>query len=103
MLSLVFYVPESDLEIVKEALFAAGAGRIGNYEKCCWQTKGTGQFRPCEGASPAIGRIGEVERVEEWKVEMVCEESVVGAVVSALHEAHPYETPAYHVLKTLPL
>jgi hypothetical protein len=103
MLSLVFYVPESDLEIVKEALFAAGAGRIGNYDRCCWQTKGNGQFRPLPGSNPTIGSHGSVERVEEWKVEMVCDESLVSAVVAALHAAHPYETPAYHVLRTLPL
>jgi hypothetical protein len=101
MLSIVFYCPEPDLEAVKEAMFAAGAGRIGSYDRCCWQAKGTGQFRPLAGSDPAIGRVGELERVDEWKVEMVCEESVVGAVVSALRAAHPYETPAYHVLKTM--
>ena len=103
MLSLVFYCPESDLEKVKEAMFAAGAGRIGNYDRCCWQVKGQGQFRPLEGADPSIGSVGNVERVDEWKVEMVCEEANVGAVVAALHDAHPYETPAYHVLKTFPV
>lgn len=103
MLSIVFYVPESDLEKVKDAMFAAGAGRIGHYDKCCWQVKGAGQFRPLAGANPTLGSVGSVERVDEWKVEMVCDESLVGEVVAALHAAHPYETPAYHVLKTLPL
>ena len=103
MLSIVFYVPDSDLEKVKEAMFSAGAGRIGHYEKCCWQVRGTGQFLPIEGAEPTLGSVGSVEKVDEWKVEMVCEEGTVGAVIAALHAAHPYETPAYHVLKTLPL
>lgn len=103
MLSLVFYVPEPDLERVKEALFAAGAGRIGHYDRCCWQTKGVGQFRALDGATPAIGAVGALERVDEWKVEMVCEEGLEGPVIEALLAAHPYETPAYHVLRTLPV
>jgi hypothetical protein len=103
MLSIVFYCPEADLEKVKAALFAAGAGRIGHYDQCCWQTLGTGQFRPLVGANPTIGAVGAVEQVREWKVEMVCEEAVVAGVVRALHEAHPYETPAYHVLRTMAL
>jgi len=97
MLSLVFYVPDSHLEQVKTAVFAAGAGRIGNYDQCCWQTKGTGQFRPLEGSNPAIGSTGTLEKVDEWKVELVLEESCAPAVVSALKAAHPYETPAYHL------
>jgi hypothetical protein len=101
MLSIVFYVPESDLEKVKDAMFAAGAGRIGHYDQCSWQTRGTGQFRALTGADPAIGKVGTLERVDEWKVEMVCEEDVLGAVVAALVKAHPYETPAYHVLRTV--
>jgi hypothetical protein len=103
MFSIVFYVPDSDLEKVKDAMFAAGAGRIGNYDRCCWQVRGTGQFRALDGATPTIGAVGAVARVDEWKVEMVCEESVVREVVKALHDAHPYETPAYHVLRTMAL
>jgi hypothetical protein len=96
LLSLVVYIPESDLEKVKNAMFDAGAGRIGNYDRCCWQTKGVGQFRGLEGADPAIGQVGELERVDEWKVEMVCEAAHVQAVIAAMKRAHPYETPAYH-------
>jgi hypothetical protein len=101
MLSLVFYVPESHLDRVKSALFDAGAGRIGNYDRCCWQTKGVGQFRALPGADPTIGKVGEIERVDEWKVEMVCDEALIGKVVEALHGAHPYETAAFHVVKTI--
>jgi hypothetical protein len=101
MVSLIFYVPESDLEKVKDALFAAGAGKIGNYDHCCWQTRGTGQFRPLEGSNPAIGQQNRVETVEEWKVEMVCEEELVDEAIRALKEAHPYETPAFLVTEPI--
>lgn len=100
MVALQVYVPESHLESVKAALFAAGAGRIGNYDSCCWQTKGTGQFRPLENSNPFLGKQGAVERVDEWKIELVCEESLLPKVLEALKAAHPYETPAYLVLRS---
>ncbi len=96
MIALVVYVPENALDQVKAALFAAGAGRIGNYDSCCWQTKGVGQFRPLEGANPALGKVGAVEQVDEWKLELVVENGQIEAVIQALKKAHPYETPAYH-------
>lgn len=96
MLSLVFYVPENDLEKVKNAMLDAGGGRIGNYDRCCWQTKGVGQFRPLAGANPAIGEVGEVEKLDEWKVEMVVAPDKIQAVIAAMKKAHPYETVAYY-------
>lgn len=101
MVSLVVYVPESHLEEVKQAMFSAGAGRIGNYDSCCWQTKGVGQYRPLPGSDPYLGEAGKVETVDEWKIELVCDPNLVPAVVKAMKEAHPYETPAYHVASTL--
>lgn len=98
---LCFYVPESHLERVKTAVFAAGAGRIGNYDSCCWQTMGEGQFRPLSGSSPYVGQRGRVERVAEYRVEMVCEQHVVGEVIAALKHSHPYEEPAYDVLAVI--
>lgn len=95
MYKICFYVPESHLEKVKDALFAAGAGKIGNYESCCWQTRGTGQFRPMAGSSPHIGTEGTLEVLEEYKVEMVCHDRFIDAAVKALREAHPYEEPAF--------
>lgn len=92
---LVFYVPETFLEQVKAAVFAAGAGSIGNYEECCWQTSGQGQFKPESGSRPFIGEKGKTEYVEEYRVEMVCTENIVQDAVKALKAAHPYETPAY--------
>jgi hypothetical protein len=97
MYKLAFFVPVADAEAVKEAVFATGAGRIGDYEACCFQTPGTGQFRPLAGANPHIGRVGELERVEELKVELVCEDDLIHAAVAALRLAHPYEEPAYDV------
>ena len=91
----VFYVPETDAESVTNAVFAAGGGRLGNYDRCCWQTPGTGQFRPLTGSEPAIGDIGDDTRVAEIKVEMICVEEVLPAVIEALLTAHPYETPAF--------
>ena len=96
---LCFYVPESALETVKQALFAAGAGRVGRYDQCCWQAPGRGQFRPLEGSHPTLGRHGVLETVLEYKVEMVCEPSCIRAAVQALKDAHPYEEPAWHVLQ----
>jgi hypothetical protein len=99
MFRLAFYVPESHLELVKAAVFEAGAGRIGNYECCCWQVHGTGQFRPLAGANPHLGQVGAVETVAEWRVEMVVGDDRVRAAVAAMKSAHPYEEPAYAVVR----
>lgn len=96
---LVFYVPADYAERVKDAVFAAGAGRIGDYDRCCWSVDGTGQFRPLEGSSPFIGKCGAVEKVLETKVEMVCEGCHLPSVLKALLDSHPYETPAYQYWK----
>ncbi|WP_426417151.1 NGG1p interacting factor NIF3 [Aestuariirhabdus sp. LZHN29] len=97
MHKIAFFVPQSHLEVVKGALFAAGAGTIGNYGHCAWQTSGEGQFMALDGADPFLGKVGELERVREFKVEMVCADSQVVAAIDALKRSHPYETPAYEV------
>jgi hypothetical protein len=97
MYKFCFYVPESHLEEVKVAAFAAGAGRIGQYDSCCWQTLGKGQFRPLEGSNPFIGQPGHSEEVAEWKVEMVVADELIHDVVKAMKKAHPYEAPAFDV------
>lgn len=99
MYHLYFYVPKSDLEAVKEALFAAGAGTIGEYERCCWQTKGEGQFCPKSRANPHIGKIDQLEHVSEYKVEMVFPDHFLNKVINALKLAHPYEEPAFGVIQ----
>ncbi|MFB9887091.1 Nif3-like dinuclear metal center hexameric protein [Balneatrix alpica] len=97
MYKLAFFVPESHLEVVKQALFACGAGRIGEYDCCCWQVKGIGQFRPLAGSQPYLGQQGQIEQLEEWKVELVVEDALVANAVTALKAAHPYEEVAYEV------
>ncbi|WP_111412600.1 NGG1p interacting factor NIF3 [Billgrantia lactosivorans] len=99
MYKLAFYVPLAEADAVKEAVFATGAGRIGDYEACCFETRGSGQFRPLAGANPHIGTVGDLERVEELKVELVCEDALIRDAVDALRRAHPYEEPAYDVWK----
>ena len=97
MYKLVFFVPESHLDSVKAAVFNTGAGRIGHYEQCCWQVLGQGQFLPLAGATPFIGKQDQLEVLPEYRVEMVCADELIGAAVSALRSAHPYEEPAFDV------
>jgi len=97
MYKLVFYVPESHLDATKAALFAVGAGRIGNYDACCWQVLGQGQFRPLAGSQPFIGSNGQLEQLAEYRVEMVCADEHIQAAIRALRHAHPYEEPALDV------
>ena len=99
MYKICYFVPESHLEETKTALFAAGAGRIGDYDSCCWQTLGQGQFRPQAGSNPYLGQTGKVERVAEYRVELVCEDDVVERAIAALKAEHPYEEPAYDLIK----
>ncbi|MEO8814478.1 MAG: Nif3-like dinuclear metal center hexameric protein [Mycobacterium sp.] len=91
------YVPPEAAEAVRAAVFAAGAGAIGDYAQCSWSVTGTGQFLPCDGASPTIGRVGAVERVTEDRVEVVAPVQARGQVLAALRSAHPYEEPAFDV------
>jgi len=97
MYKICVYVPENSVEKVKQALFNAGAGQIGNYDSCCWQTDGIGQFRPLDGSSPVVGSVGQLEHVYEIKIELVCADDLVHAAVEALRNAHPYEEPAFDV------
>lgn len=92
---LCFFVPVAQAEAVKAAVFAAGAGRLGRYDCCSWETPGAGQFRPLAGSHASIGTIGQVTRLAELKVEMVCREDCLHDVLQALLLAHPYETPAF--------
>lgn len=97
MYKLCFYVPAENLEAVKSALFVAGAGRVGCYDSCCWQVLGEGQFRPLEGSQPHIGELGSMEKVVEYKVEMVCADEFIDAALTALKQTHPYEEVAFDV------
>lgn len=97
MFKLVFYVPTTHAEEVKAAIFAAGAGRIGHYDHCCWQVVGRGEFRPLEGSHPAIGEHNQLTCIDEMRIETVCEDARVNVIVAALRQAHPYEEPAFDV------
>lgn len=103
MYKLIFFVPQAQLESVKLAVFNAGAGSQGEYDHCCWQTKGVGQFRPSALADPFIGKAGELERVDEWRVEMLCPKQKAGDVVTALKKAHPYEEVPFDLIELVTL
>ena len=96
MLKLIYYVPESHLESTKQAVFAAGAGGIGNYVQCAWQVKGIGQFKPVKGAKPFLGQL---EQLEEWRVETIVPETHAKQVAQALQASHPYEEPAFEFIQ----
>jgi hypothetical protein len=98
---LVVFVPPDSLDAVRDALFAAGAGRIGRYERCSWYTEGTGTFRAFPGAEPAIGEVGREERVPEARLETVFPQELEADVIAALRRAHPYEEPAFDVYQLL--
>jgi hypothetical protein len=98
---LVWFVPREALEATRDAVFAAGAGRIGDYERCSWYTDGTGTFLGGAGTEPSVGQAGREERVMELRVETVVPEERVEAVVAALREAHPYEEVAFDLYPLL--
>lgn len=98
---LVWFVPEDALDATRDAVFAAGAGRIGDYERCSWYTAGTGTFLGGESTDPAIGERGREERVSELRVETVVPRDRIADVLAALKAAHPYEEPAYDVYPLL--
>jgi hypothetical protein len=99
---LVVFVPREALDSVREALFAAGAGRIGNYEHCSWYTEGTGTFLGGEGTSPTVGQAGREERVAELRLETVFPAERQDEIVEALRRVHPYEEPAFDVYELVP-
>ena len=98
---LVVYVPRNALNDLRQALFAAGAGRIGDYEHCSWYTDGTGTFLPGPGANPAVGKPGQEQLVDEYRLETVFPEEAQDVVVAALRGAHPYEEPAFDIYALL--
>jgi hypothetical protein len=91
------FVPRESLDTVRDALFAAGAGQIGDYERCSWYTAGTGTFRGGTGTKPSVGESGREERVSELRLETVFPEERHEDVIAALRTAHPYEEPAFDV------
>ncbi|HME75128.1 MAG TPA: Nif3-like dinuclear metal center hexameric protein [Mycobacterium sp.] len=98
----VIFVPAENADAVRAAVFAAGAGRIGDYSQCSWSVTGTGQFLPGDGASPAIGSVGAVERVVEDRVEVIAPARARREMLTAMRAAHPYEEPAFDIFALAP-
>jgi hypothetical protein len=94
---LVVFVPREALDRVRDALFLAGAGRIGDYERCSWYTEGTGTFLGGEGTSPSVGQAGREERVAELRLETIFPVERQDEVIAAVRSAHPYEEPAFDI------
>jgi hypothetical protein len=94
---LVVFVPVTHADQLRAALGDAGAGSIGNYTHCSFSVRGIGRFRPGPGANPFLGRIGEIEEVEEERVEVIVERARIKETVAAMRRAHPYEEPAFEV------
>jgi hypothetical protein len=95
VVKLVWFVPEEALDATRDAVFGAGGGVIGEYERCSWYTAGTGTFLAREAATPTVGSVGEEERVAEYRVEVVVPDASLAAAVDALRAAHPYEEVAF--------
>ncbi|MDD3926188.1 MAG: Nif3-like dinuclear metal center hexameric protein [bacterium] len=99
LFKLVVFIPADSLDVVREAVSAAGAGHIGRYSHCSFISRGTGTFKPLEGAQPYIGEIGNLEEADEYRLETVVPSSVLDRVIAAMLKAHPYEEVAYDVYK----
>ena len=98
---LVVFVPREALDAVREALFAAGAGQIGDYARCSWYAEGTGTFLGGEGTTPSVGSPGREQRVAELRLETVFPGDRQDEVLAALRAAHPYEEPAFDIFERL--
>ena len=101
LFKIIFFVPESHLDVVKQAMFDAGAGRLGHYDMCAWQVKGEGQFRPLKGSNAYIGQENTLEKIAEYRVELIATKESLKRVINAMKYAHPYEEPAYDVFETV--
>lgn len=99
---IVVFTQVADGDEVRRAMSDAGAGGIGNYSECSYNAQGFGTFRPGQGAKPTIGNVGELESVDELRLEMICHRVSVGDILRAAREAHPYEEPAIDVIKLAP-
>lgn len=99
MYKLIYFVPLSYKEETKQALFELGVGKYENYDLCAFETQGMGQFRPIAGANPHLGEVDRLERVEEFRIEMICVDDLIHEAVQVLKAVHPYEEVAYEVYK----
>jgi dinuclear metal center YbgI/SA1388 family protein len=100
---IVVFVPDADLQKVSDAMFAAGAGKIGQYSQCSFRLSGTGTFFGSDSTNPTVGRKGRSEEAAEWRLEVVCPEAQLGEVLKAMRQAHSYEEPAFDVYPLRPV
>ena len=98
---IVVFVPTADAVSIREALANAGAGNIGNYDFCSFSLKGIGRFRPGKNTNPHIGSQGQIEEVEEERIETICPKDKIKEVIEAVKKVHPYEEPAIDVYELL--
>lgn len=103
MVKLVITVPLDHADTIRQAVGGAGGGKVGNYVFCSFSSRGTGRFLPQEGANPNIGRVGDLESVEEERIEFTCEKAKLDEIVAALRSVHPYEEPAIDIYPLLSL
>lgn len=95
------YCPKEAADKVRLAIGEARGGKLGNYSHCAWVTEGYGYFLPLEGADPKIGKVGKMEKVQEVKIEFICEENKVKGVIEAIKKAHPYEEIPIDVIQLM--
>lgn len=99
MLLLVCYLPKSHFDRITEAIFSAGAGRIGQYQRCLFRTLGEGRFSPQDGSDPFFGKNGKDNCVQEYRIEVLCREEIVGRISQAILRVHPYQEPIFFFQK----
>ncbi|MPR32347.1 Nif3-like dinuclear metal center hexameric protein [Salmonirosea aquatica] len=97
LMKLTYFVPSAEAQPVLDALFAAGAGQIGKYSECSFQSTGEGTFKPGDGTNPYLGESGKLERVAEQRVEVLFPAFLETKIMRALRQAHPYEEVAYYL------
>lgn len=95
--NLVFFVPQSHAEKVREALIEVGAGKMGNYASCSFSMQGVARFRPLDAAQPAAGMLGQIEEMDEIRIEMVCARDLLSQAIAAVKQVHPYEKVGFHI------
>jgi len=101
MIKVVVTVPESHANVLRKAIGNAGGGEIGNYSYCSFSVKGVGRFRPDSGASPFLGKEGELESVFEERIEFNCSKKNLKQVIQAIRKVHPYEEPVIDIYRLI--
>lgn len=103
LVKLVVFVPEKDADRVRQSLGEAGAGQIGEYSFCSFTIKGVGRFKPSSNANPHIGTKGELESVDEERIEVACEKDQASKIIDVIKKVHPYEEVVIDIYPMLSL